>query len=536
MLFNSLPFLLFFLPGAFAGFYLCARLFGKLAIGWLVGVSLFFYGWWNPAYLILLCSSIVFNYGCGLLILRPTDVPRESFRQGLLVLGVGCNLLLLGYYKYLFPLLHGFEHFGFHLVRENASVVLPLGISFFTFTQIGYLVDCKAGMASGRRFIDYVLFVTFFPHLIAGPILHQREMLPQFSREETYHIKAANLAVGVSIFIVGLAKKVLVADSFAVHANALFTHSTAVHSINPPLIVAWLGSMSFAFQLYFDFSGYSDMAVGLARMFNVRFPANFDSPYRSTSIIEYWQRFHMTLTRFLNLYLYNPIALWITRRNAGKSAAGSKGTKTASGFASMVIFPTFFTMFLAGIWHGAGLQFIIFGVLHGIYLSINRTWRQLFHRKGQPEATGLSLWFETAWKISLTCLAVLIADIFFRAQSVADGFSILRSMFLLNGGSLPGNITRFQAAFAPAMDFPFLRTRALISLMVALPFVWTMPNVLQLFSAWEPTFSTPRSASPIPLKWRPTAGWAVFCGFLVVVAVLEIIKSGHASPFLYFQF
>ncbi len=375
MLFNSPLFLFIFLPLVWGGFRLWARINHRFAVAWLVAASLLFYGWWTPAYLILLCCSILFNYTTGVLIQKTLDKPSLQF--AILTVGVAANLLLLGYYKYLFPLLHWLEAYGFHIVPPGASVILPLGISFFTFTQIGYLIDCKAAMTSGRRFLDYALFVSFFPHLIAGPILHHREMMPQFEDKETWKFDLNRVAVGLSIFFIGLAKKDVVADYFAVLARSTFDHPTSVNTLQ-----AWAGVLSYSLQLYFDFSGYSEMAIGLAQLFNIRFPANFDSPYKSACIIDFWQRWHITLTRYLNLYLYNPIALAATRYRAVKGLpTGRAGLKTISGFFTMVAVPTLISMTLIGVWHGAGFQFVIFGLLHAGYLLINHVWRLLTHKK-----------------------------------------------------------------------------------------------------------------------------------------------------------
>ena len=267
-------------------------------------------------------------------------------------MGVLGNILLLFYLKYLFPLMHWLDSFGWHLTSGTSGVILPLGISFFTFTQIGYLIDCQAGMVKDRNFRNYLLFVIFFPHLIAGPIVHHKEMIPQFANPDTYRLKAENIAVGLVLFVMGLFKKVVIADHFAPLAQTAFVAGW-------PACFCGLGrSVAYSLQLYFDFSGYSEMAIGLARMFGISFPANFNSPYKATSIIDFWQRWHMTLTRYLNLYLYNPIALSISRRRMAVGKPVSKqATKTMAGFASMVAFPTLVTMTLAGIWHGAGLSF-----------------------------------------------------------------------------------------------------------------------------------------------------------------------------------
>ncbi len=473
----------------------------------------FFYGWWTPAYLLLLCGSVVFNYTVGELILRTSS--RKTLPGLVLMAGVAVNLLFLAYYKYLFPLLHWFEQFGLHVLSPGASVVLPLGISFFTFTQIGYLADCKAGMTSGRRFLDYALFVTFFPHLIAGPILHHREMMPQYERPETWRFRLDHFCVGLSIFLLGLAKKDVIADHFAFHANFAFEHAGELS-----LAQAWAGALDYSMQLYFDFSGYSEMAIGLALLFNIRFPANFDSPYKSASIIEYWQRWHMTLTRYLNLYLYNPIALWVTRwRSTRKLPIGRPALKSVSGFMALIAFPTMTTMLLIGLWHGAGIQFILYGLLHGFYLTINHVWRLYFQKKNTPPLSGAAQGLNQAWKVGLTFLAVLVSQVLFRASSVGAAVAMVGNMLGDHTQMYPGQY-QMQAE----------------TLALALVFVWTAPNILQIFARWQPSLTEP--VTPLPswarfLEWRPTLAWGTA---LALVAVLAILALGGQTEFLYFRF
>ena len=515
MLFNSLLFIFLFLPLAWGGYYLCTKISHRLAMAWLVGASLLFYGWWTPLYFVLLCSSILFNYTVGVFIQKTAG--RDRLQMAVLASGVGANLLLLCYYKYLFPMLHWLEQFGVNLVDAEASVLLPLGISFFTFTQIGYLIDCKAGLASGRRFLDYALFVTFFPHLIAGPILHHREMMPQFEDRATWRFNLDNFAVGLCIFILGLAKKVLIADYFAGFANRGFQSLGELSALEN-----WLTILSYSMQLYFDFSGYSEMAIGLALLFNVRFPPNFDSPYKSNCIIDFWQRWHMTLTRYLTLYLYNPVALWVTRyRTERKMAVGRVGLKSPQGFLAMVAFPTVFTMLLAGIWHGAGLQFIIWGLLHACYLVINHAWRLIFHKKNAPQKTGIAAWLDNAWAVGLTYLAVLVAQIFFRAHSTEDALTMIGGML----GQGQGAAGHFES---PA--------KLALAVGAALVFVWSVPNILQIFAPWNPTLTKPLTPMPgwlLPLQWRPTLVWGLVIGILAALAILSV--SG-TTEFLYFRF
>ena len=511
MVFNSILFIFVFLPLALLGFRLSARLGHQAAVAWLVGVSLLFYGWWAPQYLILLCGSMVFNYGAGLLIQRTSTQVRRQ--QVVLFLAVVSNIALLGYFKYLFPLLSWVEHLGIHLGPVPNSILLPLGISFFTFTQIGYLIDCKAGLTSNCGFLNYCLFVTFFPHLIAGPILHHKEMVPQFADKKLGDFRFDNLVVGLSIFFIGLAKKDFIADSFAPQVANGFDHAGKISTAQ-----AWCSLLSYSIQLYFDFSGYSEMAVGLARMFNVRMPANFDSPYKAASIIDYWQRFHMTLTRYVNLYLYNPIALDITRRRAAKRLpVGRPGLKTWGGFLGMVAIPTFCTMTLAGIWHGAGVNFVIFGLLHSFYLTVNHAWRLLFHKKNAPVPSAPVRWLRTTWKVLLTFLAMLFAQLFFRAASFSDALAMLHNLVGLHYEPLATKTA--EPAFRP--------------LFAAFAIVWLCPNVLQVFAPWEPTLSKPHASVSPWLQWKPNLVWACVIG---VIATLAILSIAGQTEFLYFRF
>jgi len=528
MLFNSLSFVLVFLPLAFVGFHLCSlvapRAGGRLAAAWLVAMSLLFYYWWNPPYVLLLLGSAAFNYTLGVLIQRARG--RERLQSGVLWLGVTLNLLVLCYYKYFFPLLHGLNGIGFHFVAGD--VILPLGISFFTFTQIGYLVDCKSGISQSQNPLNYSLFVTFFPHLIAGPILHHKEIMPQFRAPETYRINLRNIQTGIAIFILGLAKKTLIADTLLPVADAAFAKPEALS-----LIAAWHGALCYSLQLYFDFSGYSEMAMGLALLFNIRFPANFDSPYRSVSVIEYWQRWHMTLTRYINLYIYNPIAFWVTRRRLARGKATSrKGLKTFSGFTELVAYPTFVTLFLAGVWHGAGLQFMIFGLLHAAYLSINHAWRLWRPDPGG----GPPRWHVIAWKGSLTYLAVLVGQIFFRASSSMNAVAMLRAMLNMNGLP-PWNGWRaecgLEEGFSPAHLVTMMNHGSIPMVVILFAMVWFVPNVLQVFSEYEPSLSTPRTPAPEWLRWRPDWQWGAALGAIGAVALLAITGT---SAFLYFQF
>ncbi len=498
MLFNSFVFVFAFLPLALLGFALACRVGRRPAMLWLIIASLIFYGWWQPLFLPVLLVSILGNFIASRWIDRAAA--RPAVQTAILSAAIALNIGALVYYKYLAALVSGLYDVGLadHLLP---AVALPLGISFFTFTQIGFLIDAQQGAARERGFVEYFLFVTFFPHLIAGPIVHHREIMPQFAQASTWRIDPANLSIGTSIFILGLMKKCLLADPTSAVVAPGFVDAAHLAAGQ-----AWYVALSYSMQLYFDFSGYSDMAIGLARMFNVKFPLNFDSPYKATSIIEYWARWHMTLTRYITMYLYNPIALAIRRRS------GATRASTLSGFGLLVGIPTMVTMALAGIWHGAGLQFLIFGLLHGMYLTIAhgwRAWRKLPHRA--PE-DGIA---QRVGKIALTYACVLVGAVFFRALSVGNALDMLAGMIGLHG-----------AGRLPSMS-------QLVWLLALFVIVWGMPNVQQIMASAVPALGKIRPSGWTWLAWQPSRTWAWGIG---AGATLAILSFGGTAEFLYFQF
>jgi D-alanyl-lipoteichoic acid acyltransferase DltB (MBOAT superfamily) len=515
MIFSSNPFLFLFLPAALIGYQILGR-FGRVAVfSWLSFVSLFFYGYWNPKYLFVLLGSIALNFLASRLIARCESDRRKT---AWLVGAIAANLGLLVWFKYLFPLLGYFHGIGW-LGRDFGRVVLPLGISFFTFTQIAYLVDLSQGMAESQGLLSYVLFVTFFPHLIAGPIIHHSEMMPQFTAQRHNGLRADDLAVGTTWFLMGLCKKVLLADSFGPIADAVYANPHAFGAQ-----ASWIGVLSYAVQLYFDFSGYSDMAVGLARMFSLTFPMNFNSPYKASNIIDFWQRFHMTLTRYLNLYLYTPVALSVTRRRmrAGQKVS-KKAQRTLVGFVQMIGFPILLTMFLAGIWHGAGLQFMIFGALHGLYLSANHAWRTFV-----PEESWLQRLLPLPVGVLITFLGVVVGDIFFRAESSRSAFYLLGSMLGRHGGA---GLSAFADLPTPSR---LVSSSAHAWLVMALVFtvIWALPNTQEILGQVEENERTP-SIGMSWLRWRPSLLWAVAMICLTAVTLTKMVTS---HSFLYFQF
>ncbi|HEY3990254.1 MAG TPA: MBOAT family O-acyltransferase [Acidobacteriaceae bacterium] len=512
MLFNSFGFLFVFLPITLAGYQLAGRIGRRAVVLWLGLMSLVFYGVWRREFLWLLGGSIVFNFVCSRAIVRWREQDRAA--AAAMWTGVCGNLLLLFYYKYLFPTLTGLGEL-LRLHHTFAGVLLPLGISFFTFTQIAYLVDLRQGAAEPQDLPEYLLFVTFFPHLIAGPILHHSEIMPQFREQRRYRLRADDISVGLSWFIMGLFKKVMVADTLAPFADAAFAQPHLLGALP-----AWIGVLSYTIQLYFDFSGYSDMAIGLARMVSIRFPMNFASPYKAANIIDFWSRWHMTLTRYVTVYLYNPMSLWVNRRRIAKGKKVSrKGSATLGGFTSMVAFPTMVAMILIGVWHGAGTQFLLFGLFHGVYLTVNHAWR-IFSKKPAIGPSMLRARINHAASVLLTLFCVIVGQVLFRADSTSGAFAMLASMAGRGGLGLH--------ALAPLAK-PVLLLPPLFAA------VWLLPNTQQILSH----FGSDEGTGPQPgvlgrwLLWRPDMAWAVAMA-LALIACMAFMED--TSRFLYFQF
>jgi alginate O-acetyltransferase complex protein AlgI len=515
MLFSSNVFLFLFLPVVLIVYQLLAR-FGRIAVfSWLSLASLFFYGYWNPKYLFLLLGSIALNF-----IASRGIVAAQSDRAKSLWLtaAITANLALLGWFKYLFPLL-AFGHTIGWVQRDFGRVILPLGISFFTFTQIAYLIDLRQEMAEPQGLLSYVLFVTFFPHLIAGPIIHHSEMMPQFSTQRHTSLRADDMAVGTTWFLMGLGKKVLIADRFGPVADMLYWQPQRFGTA-----ATWVGVLCYAMQLYFDFSGYSDMALGLARMFSLTFPVNFNSPYKAANIIDFWQRWHMTLTRYLNLYLYNPLALHMSRRRIARGRkASKKAQKTIEGFSQLIALPMFTTMFLAGVWHGAGLQFIVFGLAHAVYLTINHAWRT-FVAEDSPWQKLLP----TPVAVLLTFACVVVGQIFFRAASVPSALYVMGSMLGLHGG---GGLIAYTG-LGTGSRFALTAGEAAAHIAAGFAIVWALPNTQEILGQVEEDARTPSPGSRW-LRWQPTIVWAVAIIALTAVILPRIDES---VSFLYFQF
>ena len=495
MLFNSYGFIFLFLPIVLLGFFQLSRIHHVYAAAWLAVSSLFFYAYWNPAYVGLLLGSIVCNYAFGMWIAKAGVQQALARRKQLLTFAIATNLVLLGYYKYA----------NFFLSSANSltgsslslgDIILPLGISFFTFTQIAFLVDTYQGKVKEYNFVHYVLFVTYFPHLIAGPVLHHKDMMPQFAHNATYRINWDHVATGILLFTLGLCKKVLWADSLAPFATAIFDgtqHGMATGTL-PTIYEAWSGALAYTLQIYFDFSGYTDMALGIALMFNIRLPINFNSPYKSTSIIEFWRRWHITLSTFLRDYLYVPLG-------------GNRHGKLRR-YANLLT-----TMLLGGLWHGAGWTFVIWGALHGVYLVINNLWRDMVSER---YLRWIPDWLGALAGGILTFIAVVAAWVVFRAGNMAQALVILKAMF-----GIAARPISFEAVqHGNLLLLTDMSGRDLLRLLVpGLLWVWLLPNSTRIRFIKGSTLLAVLQA-------------AVVLGMLYVA----IDQFGSYSPFLYFQF
>jgi alginate O-acetyltransferase complex protein AlgI len=506
MLFNSYSFLFIFLPVVLTVFHVLGR--ATYRVVWLVSASFFFYAWWNPSYLGLILFSIAFNYTIGVLLER-------SQKKNVLIFGVIINLCVLGYFKYTNFFVDNINSF-FNVDINFEYIILPLAISFFTFQQIAYLVDVYLGKVKESNFLDFCLFVTFFPQLIAGPIVHHKEMLPQFSRNFSQKIKVQHFAIGLSIFIIGLVKKVVIADGISVYATPIF--DAAEQGMVLTLFESWGGALAYSFQLYFDFSGYSDMAIGIARMFGVKLPLNFNSPYKATSIIDFWRRWHITLSRFLRDYVYIPLG-------------GNR-----QGYRRRYL-NIFITMLLGGIWHGAGWTFALWGGLHGLLLVANQFYRKTFKRK------MLNNFF--SWLITFVLITILW--VLFRAQSIDGAMAMYYGMFGFNGISLPQSlllhVREFQFYFQGfnivfnGMFFNGVFDANGVVWIVSILLVTTfLPNTQQIMSYRGPINEIDKEDSLLKLKWlkwQPNLPWAMLLSIFFVMAILGM---SNISEFLYFQF
>ncbi len=493
MLFNSVEFIIFFLPVTLVVYFiLTKRRLTVAANTWLLGASLFFYGWWDIKYLPLILGSILFNYTIGNLIIDNRFLKkRELSTKAIFIFGIVVNIAFLGYFKYM----------DFFITNLNAAfktdlpllhIVLPIGISFFTITQIAFLVDCYEGLVEERKLLNYAMFVTFFPHLLAGPILHHKDMMPQFDITRNKVINYRNLTLGLYLFLMGLFKKQVIADTLAPLADAGFINS---HILT--FLEAWVTSLSYTLQLYFDFSGYSDMAIGIGMMFNIVLPVNFNSPYKAKSIIDFWKRWHITLTNFITTYIYTPLLK-------------SFGTVTFRNSLAAI----FIAMLIAGLWHGAGWTFVIWGGMHGAALVINHLWKK---RKLRMKPA-------LAW--ILTFLFVNASFVFFRAKNINTALDVLAGMVGMHGYTLPKEMAKHFAFLADhgaafGRIFGNINGKGDVALMFAmLPVVFMARNSMALAEKRDFALTN-----------------ANLCRVVLLILVnLIYLNSIQSKEFLYFDF
>lgn len=483
MLFNSYVFIFLFLPASLAGYFLLGRRGSRPANIWLLLLGFVFYGYWDVRYLPLLLGSIMANWLISGRIIRARESLEAGGGRGLLkgwfLVGLAFNVCLLGFYKYLDFFIENLNLLGADL--PLLQLVLPLGISFFTITQMIYLLDCYVGVAREHDLIGYALFVSFFPHLLAGPILYYKPMMAQFADDGLKKPDWENLARGLTLFVIGLGKKVLIADSFIAYVAHGFDNAASL-----TLMDGWLVTICYSLQLYFDFSGYSDMAIGVARMMNIRIPANFKAPFRAVSLANFWQRWHISLTNAITACIYMPIV---------QSFRELK-------FWHMTL-ATFIAMFIAGIWHGAGWNYVIFALMHAGGLAMNQCWKHWRLPMPRPLSRAVTL------------LWVAVSFVFFRAANVEEALQVLGAMAGLHGRVWPGHLN--FSSMAINFNDPVLAQLPLVIFALALALVAFCPDSEELAER----------------RFSPSLSWALGIATLFIISLLHFTQ---VTAFLYFQF
>ncbi|HYD17462.1 MAG TPA: MBOAT family O-acyltransferase [Patescibacteria group bacterium] len=506
MLFSSWMFVGLFLPVTWCVYYaLQARAGREVAFTWLFAASLFFYGWFKPVYLVIVLLSLAFNYAVGMTLSR-RRMGRVK-RRNLLIFGIAANLAALFYYKYTGLFFRTLNMAGGEYTVPD--ILLPLGISFFTFQKIAWLVDSYRRETEEPNFLHYGLFITFFPQLIAGPIVHHRDIIPQFMKRDAGRVQWNMVAAGFSLFIIGLFKKVCMADNMGEIADPIF--AAVARGAAPDFFESWLGSVAYSLQIYFDFSGYSEMAIGIAAMFGIQLPLNFYAPYKSASITEFWRRWHITLSRFLRDYLYIPL---------GGNRRGSLRRYT-----NLLL-----TMLLGGLWHGANWTFLVWGGLHGIFLGIHHAW----------EKTGITL--PRGLARAITLVAVICAWVFFRADSMETAQSMLRGMANMNGIALRNP----SGGLGTALSHLGLNVAQTGSKLLQLSDRWLLFWAVFAVALFGPTAhdlmgrrlalditGAAKGDKPSRYTWQPGFAWGAAVAVMGTVALLFLTR---VNAFIYFQF
>lgn len=525
MLFNSYQFLFLFFPLVLCSYFTFGRYGSQWRRGTLLIASFCFYAWWDVRFVPLLGGSILVNYVLGGAIATAVRESRPRSADAYLVLGLSADLGVLGVFKYAHFFLANFDYVAGTNYTVGA-ILLPLGISFFTFEQIGFLVDQRRGRDYPIDVLSYAVFVSFFPRLVAGPILRYNEIAPQIAAREQSSFDVENLSVGLTIFFIGLVKKAVLADGIAAYVAPVFGAASKGAPVD--FFFAWGGVLAYTCQLYFDFSGYSDMAIGAARCFGIRLPMNFFSPYKSTNVIEFWRTWHITLSRFLRDYLY--ISLGGNRRG------------TTRRYLNLLI-----TMLLGGLWHGANWTFVAWGGLHGLYLIINHGWIAIADRRPMLRALRNSR-LGSVLGFGLTFPAIVVAWVFFRAPSFQAAIDLLAGMVGRHGVLLPGGLAfalhpvqgllkTLGIGFGLTSGSHFLLT--LLWVAASLCIILLFPSTQELLANYAPVLDVEPSKNPLAepgfcrFRWSPSPRWATAIG---VLAFLGVISITHVSEFLYWQF
>lgn len=513
MLFNSYEFIFIYLPILVFTMYLLSKFKNfNLTLGALVFFSLVFYAYWNPLYLLLLIPLAMINYYLAYWIIKISEKKYYSFNKILLIFGLTLDISVLCYFKYMNFFIGIYSDIS-RTEIHHLNIILPLGISFFIFQKIAYLIDAYRGEVKNKSLLNFLFFVSFFPQLIAGPIVHHKDIIPQLDNKDALKISSKNITLFITIFSIGLSKKILFADNISQFSSPIF--NSISNGYAPNFLEAWIGALSYSMQIYFDFSGYCDMAIALGLLFGIKLPLNFNSPYKSLNIIDFWRRWHMTLSKFLRDYVYIILG--------GNKNGGVRR-----------YINLFITMLVGGFWHGANWTFIIWGALHGLFLIVNHTWRFVTTNKKYFEFNNIIF---KIFSFAITYLSVVIAWVFFRSENINSAIVMIKSMFLFNEISLPiGLAGKFQFFSQQKINFHGVTElglqEAVISLVILHLIVFTMPNTQEIIGYYEIT----NKKSNIILKylnWKPNLKW---CLIMVILTMFTILKVSAVSEFIYFQF
>ncbi len=503
MSFTSLQFIFGFVPVAFIGFALAHHFGGaKQAINFLATISLVFYAMWGLPLLAILLVSMIFNFTVGNVVANLSSNPRVA--KNLLFGSIATNLAMLGYLKYTNFFIDVANQFNAGYFA-HLNIIAPLGVSFFTFVQIGFLIDASNGKLLPHRFSDYIVFSAFFPCVTAGPLVMQREMLEQLRDPRFPILDMRRVFIGITMFAMGLCKKVLLADSIAPFADSVF--GAAQHGLSVDSATAWIGALSFTLQLYFDFSGYSDMAIGLGTIFGIKLPLNFDSPLKSTNISDFWRRWHMTMTRFFTSYIYSGLAMHGVR-SAMRWRFGRVGR-----FALAAALPSIVTFMFAGVWHGAGWTYIVYGLMHGLAIATFLAWR---------EFSAIKLPSPLAWLI--TMFTVVCGLVMFRAADVPTAMAMFGNMTSLNW---------FDSANS-GLTIDNAQALSMIVIMGAVALL--LPNTQQfLYHEWPVIDAMPQDTPLVAglVAWQPKFSSALLTALVLTAGIASI---GSSSGFLYYKF